>query len=455
MSQGISRRKLLIGMGTLALGAPILSACQPAAQPTAVPSQPKAELPKATAAPAPKALPKLRSTLWAEQSGEGRTWMKDRAIKWAEDTGLAELDVETVSYNEMSAKQLTAVATGTLWDVFFNNNRWGPYAAHKGVFLFLDDLVAANNTDLTDPIPAAVEGSKFDGKLYGMPVEINTGNQNVMFYNKDLLAKFGVPEPTEAWTYTDFAEMAAKCTDREQRLFGTNLYTGNYYDFSALARTWGSDVFDAERKNFLLGTDPKAREAMEMLVGLRTKYKCAALRDESQGLNFYAGQIAILAGAVYTIVQARKNIEDKFEWDCLLGPLGPTGLRGYSLFILNMCIGSITKYPQEAYSLLEYLGSKETAEWAMVNQGQPTCRLSVMRDVAAKEVHPLWARVADWMADGVNRGPLPIPYNLRSQEVQDTWANLAPELMYGEVPLNEGIDRVQSAIQKVVELPRP
>ncbi|MFH1084779.1 MAG: hypothetical protein V1772_03330, partial [Chloroflexota bacterium] len=70
MSQGISRRKLLIGMGMAALATPVLYACQP--KPAVAPTEaPKAEAPKATAVPAAKAKPKLRSTLWAEQSGEG------------------------------------------------------------------------------------------------------------------------------------------------------------------------------------------------------------------------------------------------------------------------------------------------------------------------------------------------------------------------------------------------
>jgi ABC-type glycerol-3-phosphate transport system substrate-binding protein len=194
---------------------------------------------------------------------------------------------------------------------------------------------------------------------------------------------------------------------------------------------------------------------MKALVELRTVYQAAPSRDESEGLNFLAEQLAIRAGATYLIVQTRASVEDRFEWDVVLGPKGPGGLRGYSMFILNMCVGSTTKYPQEAYSLLEYLASQETAEWAFVNQGQPTARLSVMRSPEAQEQHPIWARVADWMEDGINRGPLPMPWNLRSQELQDTWINLSPELQYGEAPFEPTIQNVQNECQKIVQLPRP
>ena len=354
----------------------------------------------------------------------------------------------------MSTKQLTAVAAGTLWDVMFNNNKIGPYSASKSVYLFIDDLVAANATDLTDFFPASVEGSKFDGKLYALPCETNTGNQNIVYYNKNLLDEFGVPEPTDDWTFQEYSEMSAKATDKDRRIFGTNMLHGNYYDFSSYARGFGGDVFDAEGRNFTLTTDEKALEAMRAIVDLRTKYECAPTRDESEGLNFYAEQLAIRMWGTYGVVQTGVNVEDRFEWDVVLGPKGPGGLRGYSLFILQQAIGATTKYPQESYKLLEYLCSKETAQWSFVNQGQPTARVSVLKSPEAEAQHSIWGRVADWMADGINQGPFPMPYTLRFQEVQDTWRNLSLELQYGEAPFEEAAQTVQDECQKVMVLER-
>ena len=160
MAYKMSRRDLLKGIGAAALAVPLLNACQPKEQPAEKPAATtKVEEEKPT--PVAKEKPTLRLTLWAEQSGEGRTWPQDRGLKWAEDTGIADVDVELVSYNEMPMKQLTAVAAGTLWDVMFNNNKIGPYNAYKGVYLYLDELIAANDTDMTDYFPAAVVGITF------------------------------------------------------------------------------------------------------------------------------------------------------------------------------------------------------------------------------------------------------------------------------------------------------
>jgi ABC-type glycerol-3-phosphate transport system substrate-binding protein len=196
MSRKLSRRDLLKGIGAVALSTPLLYACAPQQTVVVVEEAPKEEAPKEEApAPVEKEKPTLRLTLWAEQSGEGRTWPQDKGLEWAEQTGLADVEIEMVSYNEMPTKQLTAVAAGTLWDVMFNNNKIGPYNAYKGVYLWLDDLIDAYETDMTDYFPAAVEGSSFEGKVYALPCETNTGNQNICFYNKDLLDQFGVDSP--------------------------------------------------------------------------------------------------------------------------------------------------------------------------------------------------------------------------------------------------------------------
>jgi multiple sugar transport system substrate-binding protein len=452
MSRKLSRREMLKGLGVTALAAS-LYACQPKQQAPA--EQPKAEQPKEEAKqPVSKEKPKLRLTLWAEQSGEGRTWPSDKGLEWAEQTGIADVEVEMVSYNEMPTKQLTAVAAGTLWDVMFNNNKIGPYNAFKNVYLWLDELIESYNTDMTDYFPAAVEGCTFEGKRYSLPCETNTGNCNIVFYNKDLLAEYGVDEPTDDWTFQEFSEMAAKATDKDKRIFGTNLLFGNYYDFCALARGFGGDLFSEDGKDFTLTTNPKTLEAMRAFVDLRSKYQAAPLRDESEGLNFYAGTLAIYPWGTYGFVQMGVNVEDRFEWGACLGPKGPGGMRGYSLFILQQAVGSTTKYPQEAYQLCAHLCSKEVATWSFVNQGQPTARLSVLRSPEAEAQSPVLARVADWMADGVNGGPFPQPYNLRFQEVQDTWNNLSLELQYGEVDFNAGAENVQAECQKIMELER-
>ncbi len=45
-----------------------------------------------------------------------------------------------------------------------------------------------------------------------------------------------------------------------------------------------------------------------------------------------------------------------------------------------------------------------------------------------------------------------MPYNLRFQELQDTWADTSPDLFYGEVDFDAGMEKVQTECEKIIEL---
>jgi hypothetical protein len=64
-------------------------------------------------------------------------------------------------------------------------------------------------------------------------------------------------------------------------------------------------------------------------------------------------------------------------------------------------------------------------------------------------------RAFDMMSDDSIPGPFPMPNNVRFQELQDTWANTSPDLFYGDISFEEGMDLVQQECQAILDLPRP
>ena len=290
--------------------------------------------------------------------------------------------------------------------------------------------------------------------LFAFPYETNTGNENIIYYNKTMLDEKGIEEPTDDWTWDEFIEKCIAATDVDKRIFGTNMYLGTYYDLACYARSLGGDIFDEEKKNFTLMSDPAAYEAAKWGTEMRTKHHIAPLRDEEQDLTFQAGQLAFNAWGTYGVIGMETMVEDKFEWDIVLAPKGPGGLRGYEIFVTQYMISSGTKYPEKAYDLLCYLHSKETSMYAFVNQGQSPARVSTMNSPEAAEMHSIWKRVGDWMADGVNRGPFPMPYNLRFAELHDVYNNNSQAMYYGDTPFEEAAQILQDECQKIMELPR-
>ncbi|MCC6628373.1 MAG: sugar ABC transporter substrate-binding protein [Chloroflexi bacterium] len=458
-----TRRRLLQVAGLAGLAAPLLAACgAPAASPTAAPAKPAESKPAAgatpaatqaaAAAPASGAKVPMKIAVWTIV---GRPWQEERATKYKQDNaGKVDLTIEQINYDDMAKKQLAMIATNTVPDVLYSGVKWYHYSAFKGVFYPLDDLLKADDPGMSDFFKAAIEGVTRDGKIYGLPFEVNSGNQNIYMFNKDLMEQKGVKPPTDDWTLDEFTKMAVALTDPAKKIFGTNPLHGTYYDFDTVVRTFGGELLPEGGKKFALTTDPKAVEAMRWLVDLRVKHKAAPNRAETEGLDFVAGRVGMAAVGVQSIVTLQKQIGDKFKWDVVLAPKGPTGLRGYEAFVTIYSMGSKTAAPKEAYDLLKFMTNKDTASYAFLEQGQPPARVSVWQSPEAAKINTIWGRAAAWMTDGKNQGPFPMPDNLRFSEFQDKWANLSTPLVYGEVGFDEGMKKLQDECSAIMAQPR-
>ncbi|MBC7237103.1 MAG: hypothetical protein H5T69_14780, partial [Chloroflexi bacterium] len=135
-------------------------------------------------------------------------------------------------------------------------------------------------------------------------------------------------------------------------------------------------------------------------------------------------------------------------------PHGPQGNRGYFTGVSSMLVGSRTKHAQEAFDCAAYIASKEWSKRAFVEQGQPPARKSVWAMTDQLGVHPIWKRVGDWMLEEAMPGNFPMPYNLRYQELNDKFVNSHLPLWYGEVPFEEGVQKIHSELESIVTLPR-
>jgi len=440
MNQPMSRRQLLQWMG-IGSATVALAACAPVGAPAA-----------GGGAAAPSTAQKAMSI--ATYADPRNDWQRTAAKAWADAHPDVDLTVDEVLYAEMNKKQLTALATNTLWDVSFSGVKWFPYVVSKGAFLAMEDLIAAKDPGMDDFFSAGLAGASFEGKQYGLPYLMHPGNPALIIFNKDLMDAAGVEVPaSDDWTTQDYMDIAIKATNPDNKIYGTNYFPSNYYDFCSLARSYGGDVLSKEGDKFTFNTDPQSVEACKWIVSLRTDHKVAPTRDDSAGLEFAAGTLATSMLGTYAVRSLEETIGDKFKWDILLHPTGPTGIRGYQAFVENFAISAQSKYPELAFDLVTLETSTDVGvESVLSSSNQPTARKSVWSSPKLADLHPIFKRALDWMSS--QPGPFPMPANLRFQELQDTWANNSLDLFYGDVGLEEGMQTVQDECQAIVELPR-
>lgn len=448
MQGKISRRGMLRMMGMATAGM-ALAACAPAAAPGA-----------STDAGGSPDGEKVQMSI-ATFAAVLHDWQREFAARWAEENADAvDLQIEEVVYGEMSKLQLARSASGTLWDLVFSGIKWFPFSASKEMFLPLDDYMdARDDAALDDFVPTAIAGGYLDGTLYGLPYEIHPGNPALVAINTDMLEAAGMEMPTDDWNVEEYAAMAAELSDPDNNIYGTNYLPGNYYDFQSLARAYFSDIMSEDRTQFEFNSNDPNRAAAEWIVNLRTELNAAPARAETgtEGLDFVSGAMATQVTGSYSVNNWTTQIGDKFNHDWVLFPRGPEGGRGYTAFTSNYSIANTTADPEMAVDLLIYLSSTEAGLWSALEQGtgQPNARISVWKNEDfLSQSHPIFTRVLAMYEDDSIPGPFPMPSNLRFQELQDNWANTSPDLFYGDVEFEAGMQTVQDACQEIMDLPR-
>jgi ABC-type glycerol-3-phosphate transport system substrate-binding protein len=443
--QRVSRRSLLKWLGTSAAVVG-LAACAPAAPSSGTTSN--------TESAAPDSAKKQMSI--ATYAIVFHEWQRHFAREWAAEHPDVELEVLEIVYADMPKLQLTMLATGTLWDVLFSGVKWYPYSALSGAFLALDDYISGTDYDIEDFFATAVESSRVDGTMYGLPYEMHPGNPALIIYNKTLLDEKGLDYPQDDWNVMQYAELAAQATDAENGIYGTQYFPGNYYDFSSICRAFGSELLGDEGREFLFNVAPESIEAAHWIWSLRNDLKVAPSRDESEGLLFSAGTLATSTIGLYAVLQQKDDIGDKFEYDFSLHPVGPRGQRGYNAFVSIFSASSSTEHPDEAFDLIKYLLRTESGIWVMQNPpSYPIPRKTVWESPEVTALPSIFQRSLDMMTDPSIPGPFAMPYNVRFQEFQDTWANTVPDLFYGDIDFETQMQFVQDECQAILDLPRP
>ncbi|MER3467500.1 MAG: ABC transporter substrate-binding protein, partial [Thermoflexus sp.] len=194
-------RLLLVALGLA------LAACAPAATPT--PAVTREVVTKEVVKEVEKPKATVRLSGWAANPQETallesllyRCSLKnpDVVVKYEPITG------------DYWAKIKTLVASGEEPDIYYMDIFQFPFFVAKGVLVPLDDYMARSGVKREDFIKTLIDAfTGPDGKVYGIPKDFNT---LALFYNKDLFAKAGIPEPNENWTWDDLQEAARRLSD--------------------------------------------------------------------------------------------------------------------------------------------------------------------------------------------------------------------------------------------------
>lgn len=237
-----------------------------------------------------------------------------------------------------------------------------------------DEDLDKNGVKPADFDPTILDALKFDGKQIALPYDLGP---YLIFYNKDMFAAAGVPEPREGWTADDFVSAAKKLTTGDKYGFGAFPFIDGVLPFA-------TSVFGAEpvtEDGELQLTDAQFAKAVQWYVDLVQKEKVApevpATNDPGWPVNeFIAGNVGMIIDGPWDLINVKTQA--KFQLGVVPVPTGPGG-NGTVTAGSGFAVTSHCKAPDEAVKALSvitgpealgYLGEKGRALPARPSQQQ-------------------------------------------------------------------------------------
>jgi multiple sugar transport system substrate-binding protein len=349
-----------------------------------------------------------------------REHFKQLATMWeAQHRGVRWQGVAATS-PQMQQKLITLVAGGSPPDGTSASEEWGKVAAIQGLIQPLDDRIAKEAKPVTDwfadLLPARWSNYAVNNKRYCLPIDLGT---EAIFYNKDLLAVAGLPEPKADWTWDDLWAMATKLTTLkgQQQQYGFNYPTDLHWMYSAYGSLGGS-YFD-ERLTKATFDTPASQTALQTLLDAKVKshvtpYGAAltTLTKTANGkfpftLGWY-GMELFRFGLIGYLHAANVGVQN---WDVAPIPKGTqrqqiVGGQGFALV-------TGAKHPDEAWSWSKFMvsddaqkyigqnsvwnpGRRSMGHYALPPDGKPSRFLEAFYDTVTSDGFSPWWYVPGW-----------------------------------------------------------
>ncbi|MFQ5810445.1 MAG: ABC transporter substrate-binding protein [Armatimonadota bacterium] len=345
-------------------------------------------------------------------------------------------------------KMQTEMAGGTAPDVMFFQDEYFPMFAAKNAFLDLTPYIEEDGMDLSDFFEQGIVEFSHQGRLHGFPRDWGA---NVIFYNKDLFDRAGVPFPDEDWTWDDFLDAATRLTrdnDADGRIdqYGFVISTTVHY---GLPWVWaaGGEVLNEDKTECTLYSSESVA-GLQVYVDYMLKHKVAPSPMQTETLDvtamFMTGRLAMYNGGPFAVPQYR-TIED-FEWDVAFFPKGPQG-RVTRYYGDGYVAWRETRHPREAWELLKFLTSEYCERmYAEDARGVPSRKSVAYSDDFIRPDTPWDERIFVDSAKYAHLQPITTKY----PEMDVAWREPYERILLGELTVAQALEIMDHQLDELL-----
>ncbi|MEH0843898.1 extracellular solute-binding protein [Micromonospora sp. CPCC 205711] len=304
----------------------------------------------------------------------------------------------------------TQAAGGNVPDLFQIDDTVLAEYAQRGIALDLSGYVADRRLDVTGLPPGLADYGKLDGRTYGIAA---AQTHAAVVYNKDLLRRLDVPEPTTGMSWNDYLDWAARVTRASGgRVAGTMDPSGDQRALWLWLRGKGGKFYQGRQLGFGSGA---LLEWFETWQRARTDRAtpAAALVDRADGSDptrqlVVTGHTAASFAWSHQLPDLQRYTDDELALVALPGP--PAAQWDRAAMYWAGFHGS--RHPGVVADVINFLTTNTEAGRILGTERGLPASLPVRRAVTQTLDDPILRRVAalgEALADQVGPAPAPPP----------------------------------------------
>ena len=354
------------------------------------------------------------------------------------DVKIELVDLGSSDYQTVLATQLTG--SGSDFDVVAVKDVPGyTTLVNKGVLEPLDEYIAKDNVDLNG-FKGLTDQIAVGDKLYELPFRSDFW---VLYYNKDVFDKAGVPYPTNDMTFDQYDELARKLT---VDVPGQEVYGAHYHTWRSAVQLFG--ILDG-KNSIVDGKYEFLKPYYEMVLAEQEDGVCqdyATLKTSNLHYSgaFSQGNVAMMNMGTWfiaTMIEKIKSGEytDCTNWGIAKYPHAEGVEPGSTLATITaLAIPTTAKDKDLSWKFVNFVCGQEGADILASTGTIP----AIMTDDIANMI----ASIDGYPADDTSKDALQtanlyleMPVNDKSSEIETVLNEAHDNIMTGNTTIDEGI----------------
>jgi multiple sugar transport system substrate-binding protein len=239
-----------------------------------------------------------------------KVWLHDHPPRVAIDKAIVaefekanpdiKVQYDVIPFGEYGQKLLTAFASGSGPDVFMNSNLLVAQYQSARILAPVDTaaLGYADEKALTSLYLTGFDGIRFQGKIYGLPIEVSNW---VCYVNNTIWKDAGLdPDKDFPKTWEELPAIAEKLTKRDANGVptrrGFDFFWPNrnmiWFQLSTMFHQQGKDMVDPQTGKMTFDT-PAGQRAIQYLVDYVNKYRLGGPQYGESRADFLAGKLGM------------------------------------------------------------------------------------------------------------------------------------------------------------------